>query len=347
VGVDRWVLHVDLDEFLAAVEVLRHPELAGRPVVVGGRGDPSERAVVSTASYQAREFGVGSGMPLRTAARKLEGHDAVFLPVEKPLYEAASEQVMSTLREFGAVLEVIGWDEAFLGAVTPDPQGLAGRIAARVLEVTRLHCSVGIGANKLQAKTATGFGKPAGVFTITPDTWFDVMGDRSTEALWGIGSRTARKLADLGIGTVRELAAYDEAELAARFGPAIGPWLGQRGKGLDRNPVVGDPWIAKSRSREMTYQQNLESWDRIRHELAELARLVATDVADDGRLIGRVGVKVRWVPFTTEFRVRKLPVPTLDPQELADAALRVLDVFPERPEERRKVRLLGVRAEFE
>ncbi|MGH3367768.1 MAG: DNA polymerase IV, partial [Nocardioidaceae bacterium] len=105
-----WVLHVDMDQFLAAVEILRRPELAGRPVVVGGRGDPTERAVVSTASYEAREFGIRSGMPLRAALRRCP--DAVFLPVDFPVYEAASAQVMDTLRAFpGTVVELLGWDE--------------------------------------------------------------------------------------------------------------------------------------------------------------------------------------------------------------------------------------------
>ena len=128
-----WVLHVDLDQFVAAVEVLRRPELAGRPVVVGGRGDPTERGVVSTASYEARVFGVRSGMPLRVAARKLP--DAVFLPVDAPEYEAVSERVMATLRSLGVVVEVLGWDEAFLGARDRRPGGAgpprAGGRAAR------------------------------------------------------------------------------------------------------------------------------------------------------------------------------------------------------------------------
>ncbi len=123
-----WVLHVDLDEFLAAVEVLRRPELRGLPVIVGGRGDPTERGVVSTASYEAREHGVGSGMPLRTAARKIP--DAVFLPVDKPAYDEVSARVMATLRSFPVVVEVLGWDEAFLGADTDDPEALAREIQA-------------------------------------------------------------------------------------------------------------------------------------------------------------------------------------------------------------------------
>ena len=171
----RWVLHVDLDQFIAAVEVLRRPELAGLPVVVGGRGDPTERGVVATASYEAREFGVGSGMPLRVAARKCP--DAVFLPVDHAAYDAASAEVMETLRglEWGGVpvvVEVLGWDEAFVAAGEGEGVGPPGsaipassprRSGPRVLEATGLHCSVGIGDNKLRAKIATDFGKPRGV----------------------------------------------------------------------------------------------------------------------------------------------------------------------------------------
>src|SRR5687768_16116470 len=155
-GAQRWVLHVDLDEFIAAVEVQRRPELAGKPVVVGGSGDPTERGVVATASYAAREFGVGSGMPLRTAARKAP--DAVFLPVDKEAYEAASEGVMTALRSLDAVVEVLGWDEAFLGVETDDPELYAKQVQRAVLDATGLHCTVGIGDNKLRAKIATGFG---------------------------------------------------------------------------------------------------------------------------------------------------------------------------------------------
>src|SRR3954469_5958226 len=134
-----WILHVDLDQFLAAVEVLRRPELAGRPVVVGGDGDPSRaRQVVATASYEARAFGVGSGMPLRQAARRCG--DAVFLPLDRPAYDAASARVMTTLRSFPVVVEVWGWDEAFVGADTSDPEQLARAIQARVRAETGLSC---------------------------------------------------------------------------------------------------------------------------------------------------------------------------------------------------------------
>ena len=141
-----WVLHVDLDQFIAAVEVLRRPELAGQPVVVGGHGDPTRRGVVATASYAAREYGVRSGMPLRTAARRCP--DAVFLPADNPAYKAASEDVMAVLRSFGpsagAVVEIMGWDEAFVGVTTDGPEGLARRIQEAVHTQTRLSCSVGV-----------------------------------------------------------------------------------------------------------------------------------------------------------------------------------------------------------
>ena len=223
--VTSWVLHVDLDQFIAAVEVLRRPGLRGKPVVVGGDGDPGKRGVVSTASYEARAHGVHSGQPLRTARRLCP--DAVFLAVDRAAYEAASAQVMAVLRESGAVVEVMGWDEAFLQVETYDPEAFARLAAERVRERTQLDCSVGIGENKLQAKLATGFGKPAGVFRLTSANWDEVMGARPTDALWGIGAKTAAKLAALGIGTVRELAVADPSALAARFGPRPGRgWSG-------------------------------------------------------------------------------------------------------------------------
>src|SRR5690349_17965454 len=129
-SVGWWVLHVDLDQFIAAVEVLRRPELRGRPVVVGGDGDPAKRGVVSTASYEAREFGVHSGQPLRLAARKCP--QAVFLAVDAPAYEEASVKVMEALRATGCVVEVLGWDEAFVGYDGDDPHLLAAEIQRRV-----------------------------------------------------------------------------------------------------------------------------------------------------------------------------------------------------------------------
>jgi len=335
-----WVLHVDLDEFLAAVEVLRRPELAGRPVVVGGRGDPTERGVVSTASYEAREFGVRSGMPLRTAARKCP--DAVFLPVDMPTYEAASEEVMSTLRTLDVVVEVLGWDEAFVAVETGDPEGFADRIRTAVLERTGLHCSVGIGDNKLRAKIATDFGKPRGTYRLTDDNWFEVMGDRPTDALWGIGRKTAARLAGLDIHTVRELAGTDASTLADAIGPTMGPWYRRLGRGVDTSPVDATPWVPRGRGHEVTFQENLSDWAEIDAEFRRLALAVAADVGELGRPIVRVVLKVRYAPFFTKHRSRKLAAPTFDAEEFA-AAVQALAAKLERD---REVRLIGVRAEL-
>ena len=335
-----WLLHVDLDQFIAAVEVLRRPELRGLPVVVGGDGDPTKRGVVSTASYEARAFGVHSGVPLRTAARRLP--DAVFLPVDMEAYDTASTQVMAALRSFGYPVDVLGWDEAFIGVDTADPEALARAVQDRVREATSLECSVGIGQNTLQAKLATQFGKPAGVFRITYDTWFDVFGDKPTDALWGIGRRLSQRLADVGITTVKELAATDPETLKSPFGPATGPWLVSLGNGHGGTTITGTPYVPRGKSRETTFQTDLDDWDEVRRALAVVARRVAADVVTEGREVVRVTVKVRFAPFFTSTHGQKLDQPSADPDDVTAAALAALEKFTDR----RPVRLLGVRAEL-
>jgi DNA polymerase-4 len=337
-----FVLHVDLDQFIAAVEVLRRPELAGREVVVGGRGDPTERAVVSTASYEARERGVRSGMPLRVAARRAP--DAVFLPVDGPHYLAASAEVVAAVRGLGLVVEVLGWDEMFVGADTDDPEGLARTIQAAVLERTRLYCSVGIGDTRVRAKIATDFGKPQGTFRLTADTWAQVMGHRPTAALWGVGSRVAARLERLGIRTVEELATADPAPLVAEFGPRMGAWYRSLGRGEGSATVDDAPWVARSHSRETTFQENLTTGEQVREAVRVLTDQVLEDVRGEGRAIWRIGLKIRYAPFFTVNRSRRLPAPTHDPASVHDAVQRLL---ADHLEEGREVRLLGVRAEME
>ncbi|HEY3534940.1 MAG TPA: DNA polymerase IV [Pedococcus sp.] len=336
-----WVLHVDLDQFIAAVEILRRPELAGLPVIVGGRGDPTERAVVSTASYEAREFGVRSGMPLKTAVRRCP--QAVLLPVDAPAYEEASAAVMAVLRAMpGAVVEVLGWDEAFVGVETDDPEGYARSIQTAVLEATELHCSVGIGDTKVRAKIATDFGKPQGVFHLTRDNWFEVMGDRPTTALWGVGSRIGARLAAHGYQTVLDLADADEAVLVAEFGPSMGPHYGRLGRGVSSARVDDTPWVARAHGRETTYQNNLVGAEEISAGIRALADQVVEDITREGRPCARVHLKVRFAPFFTTTRIRKLAEPTFDPAVIAATALALLDgLADERP-----IRLLGVRAEM-
>ncbi|MEV4413288.1 DNA polymerase IV [Catellatospora sp. NPDC049609] len=335
-----WVLHVDLDQFVAAVEVLRRPELAGRPVVVGGDGDPTKRGVVSTASYPARAYGVHSGQPLRVAARKCP--EAVFLPVDREAYEAASAQVMAALRDSGATVEVLGWDEALLAVDTDDPEAFARDVQRRVHDATGLACTVGVGDNRLRAKLATERGKPAGVFRLTAADWYAVMGALPTDALWGVGAKTARRLRELGLSTVAELAAADAQDLAARLGPATGPWLVRLARGEDDTPVSAAPYLARSLGKEVTFQTDLDDWDAVRRELLALAAQVADAVAGQDRPAARVVVKVRYVPFTTRTHGHTLGEPTTDPAAIEHGALAALALFSED----RAVRLLGVRAEF-
>jgi DNA polymerase IV len=335
----RWIFHVDMDEFIAAVEVLRHPELRGVPVIVGGDGDPTKRGVVSTASYEARTFGVRSGMPLRTAAKRCP--DAAFLGVDADHYLEASDRVMETLRSFPAVVQTLGWDEAFMAAETDHPETLARDVQRAVLERTDLWCSIGAGDSKHRAKLASAFAKPRGVFRLTREEWPALMGPRPVDALWGIGKKTAAKLNELGIRSVDELANADDESLAARFGPNTGPWIRSLGTGEDDGEVTAEAYVPRGRSHERTFQRDLIDPGEIRRETERIARELVDDLPD-GRLVAKVTVKVRFAPFFTSTHGKKLAEMTTDPDRIAEAALAALGRF----EMTRPVRLLGVRAEF-
>jgi DNA polymerase IV len=342
----RWILHVDLDQFLASVELRRHPELAGLPVIVGGNGDPTEaRKVVTCASYEAREFGVYAGMPLRTAARRCP--DATFLPSDPAAYDAASDQVMGLLRDLGHPVEVWGWDEAFISAPAEgraeDARELAEQIRTVISSATGLSCSVGISDNKQRAKVATGFAKPAGVSTLTDANWMTVMGDRPVDALWGVGPKTAKKLAGLGITTVWQLAHTDAELLTSTFGPRTGLWLLLLANGGGDDTVSAEPWAPRSRSHVVTFPQDLTDRDEMDSAVTELAQRALSEVVAASRIVTRVAVTVRTATFYTRTKIRKLGEPTTDADVIVAAALRVLDLF----ELDRPVRLLGVRLELQ
>ncbi|GAA4880193.1 DNA polymerase IV [Saccharopolyspora cebuensis] len=337
---ERVVLHADLDQFIVAVELLRRPELRGRPVLVGGSGDPTERGVVAGASYEARAHGVSSGTPLRTAAARCP--DAVFLPTDRETYLAASAEVMAVLAGTGGVLEVAGWDEAFLLVDTDDAERTAESLRARVLAATGLVCSVGIGDNKLRAKLASGFAKPAGVFRLERANWVEVMADRPPEALPGIGAKTAKKLVARGITTVRALAGTPMADLAGEFGPNIGPWLVALAHGYDSSPVTDAPHQARSHGREVTFQRDVRDAELIRAEVLRLCQVVAADLREADELARRIVVTVRDSRFATRTRGAGLDAATRDQDAIERAALTALERF----ELARPVRLVGVRAEL-
>ncbi|MGA9362308.1 MAG: DNA polymerase IV [Mycobacterium sp.] len=342
------VLHVDLDQFLASVELRRHPELVGLPVIVGGNGDPTEpRKVVTCASYEAREFGVHAGMPLRSAARRCPPNSGVtFLPSDPAAYDAASDEVMGLLRDLGHPVEVWGWDEAYLGLEAGDAIEVAEQIRTIVLSETGLSCSVGISDNKQRAKVATGFAKPAGVFALTDANWMSVMADRPVDALWGVGPKTAKKLAALDITTVGQLAHSDAELLTSTFGPRTGLWLLLLAKGGGDTEVSAAPWVPRSRSHVVTFARDLTDRAEMDQAVADLARRTLDDVmamTPKARIVARVAVTVRTATFYTRTKIRKLAEPSTDPDVIVAAALQILDLF----ELDRPVRLIGVRLELE
>ncbi|CAN5437652.1 DNA polymerase IV [soil metagenome] len=336
-----WILHFDLDQFLASVELRRRPDLVGLPGIVGGNGDPTEpRKVVTCASYEAREFGVHAGMPLRTAARRCP--DATFLPSDPGAYDAASEQVMGLLRDLGHPLEVWGWDEAYLGARTNDPIGLGEQVRTLIAAETGLSCSVGISDNKQRAKVATGFGKPAGIFVLTDANWMEVMGERTVDALWGVGPKTAKKLASLDITTVGQLARTNAETLTSTFGPRTGLWILLLAKGGGDSDVSAEEWIPRSRSHVTTFAEDLTERPQIDAAVQLLAQQTLAEVVEQRRVVSRVAVTVRTSTFYTRTKIRKLASPSTDRALITDTALAVLDQF----ELDRPIRLLGVRLEL-
>jgi DNA polymerase IV len=320
--------------------------LVGLPVIVGGSGDPTEaRKVVTCASYEAREFGVHAGMPLRSAARRCP--DATFLPSDPEAYDAASERVMALLRDLGHPLEVWGWDEAYLSVPADeesvDPAELAEQIRTVIAESTGLSCSVGISDNKQRAKVATGFAKPAGIYTLTDSNWMTVMGDRPVDALWGVGPKTAKKLAGLDITTVWQLAHTDAELLTSTFGPRTGLWLLLLANGGGDDTVSSEPWVPRSRSHVVTFPHDLTDRAEMDSAVTELATRALREVVADERIVTRVAVTVRTSTFYTRTKIRKLDAPTTDADTIGAAALRVLDLF----ELDRPIRLLGVRLELQ
>ncbi|MBM7365909.1 DNA polymerase IV [Gordonia hydrophobica] len=356
----RWLLHVDLDQFQVSVERLRREELVGHAVIVGGDGDANRaRQVVTCASYEARDLGVRAGMPMRAAGKKAP--DAVFLPLDMAAYEAASARVMDVLREIGDAVEVWGWDEAYLGfddrADTEardldDIVVVAETIRRTVLAETGLRCCVGVSDNKQRAKAATGFAKQAirdaqaldeaRVFVLDETNWSTLMDHRPCRDLWSVGSRTAAKLASVGIDTVAQLVAADRDELIALFGPHQGNWLYVLSRGGGDDAIDSAPPVAKSHSKAHTFDVDLTARDDLQAAVRGLTREVLDQVIAEGRMPFRVGLTVRTSTFYTRTKMRKMPAPTTDYEPIVAVATALLEAF----EIDRPIRLMAVRLEL-
>lgn len=334
----RRILHIDMDAFFAAVEQKRRPELIGKPVVIGGGGDPTQRGVVSTASYEARKFGIHSAMPLRTAHKLCP--DAVFLPVDYREYSRVSEKIKTILSEFSPVMEDVGIDEAFLDIshIEQPTEEIVSEIKRRIGEETGLTCSIGIAPNKLLAKIASDMQKPDGLTVITEDDIETRIWPLPVRKLWGVGPKTEAYLKGIGITTIGELAAMSRDDLVRHFGKSYSQYLYEASRGIDESPLVTH-WEPKSTSRETTFQTDVDNWQVLARNLAELTKEVVGDLMGRGYKCRTVTVKMRFSDFKTYTRAKTLPEPTDSLEVIRKAAFDCFGRF----ELKRKVRLVGVR----
>jgi DNA polymerase-4 len=330
----RCVAHLDMDAFYVSVELRRRPQLRGLPVVVSGSGP---RAVVTTASYEARRFGVGSAMPAARARRLCP--DGVFIAPDFPYYRDASAEVMAILRRHAEVVEVVGLDEAYIdltGVSAPD--ATMRRVVAEIERRTGLGCSVGIGPSKLVAKVASDAEKPRGFVVLSMEQARSRFAAAPPGLVPGIGPKTAERLSRLGIDTLAKLATVPTEALMKTFGPRFGAELKRRARFEDGSPVSEQRKVV-SESRETTFDQDIADMGELESLLGRLVeRLCSTLVAQERR--GRtVGIKIRLDDFSTHTRARTLPDPVSSTDRVRPVALELLRRFdPPRP-----VRLLGVR----
>jgi nucleotidyltransferase/DNA polymerase involved in DNA repair len=332
-----------MDAFYAAIEQRDQPELLGRPVVVGadpkrGRG----RGVVSTASYEARRFGIGSAMPISQAYRLCP--DAVFVPVDMARYVTVSKQVMEILRRYTDLVEPISIDEAFLdvtGSARLKGSGsaIARDLKAAIRRETQLTASVGVAASKLVAKIASDLQKPDGLVAVPPGTEAAFLAPLPVRRLWGVGPKMEEQLARAGIASIGQLAALPDSALERRLG-THGHDLLRLARGQDDRPVVADPDEAKSLGQEHTYEEDTAEQATLRRTLLSLADGVAARLRHHGLRARTISLKYRDETFRTVTRAESLPEPTDQGNRLFRTAWRLFQGV----HGTRKVRLLGLYA---
>ncbi|MBV9212885.1 MAG: DNA polymerase IV [Actinobacteria bacterium] len=332
--VRRVIAHVDMDAFYVSVELQRRPELRGRPVVVAGTGP---RAVVTTASYEARRFGIFSATPAERARRLCPG--AVFIPPDFDLYRARSREVMAILREHVDRVEVVGLDEAYLDLSGLErPKAAARRVKSAVKGEAGLGCSIGIGPNKLVAKVASDAEKPDGFVVLSREQACRRFADSSPGLIPGIGPKTVERLRAHGIETLGRLAATPERMLAATFGDRLGPHLARLARFEDERSIE-TVRVAKSESRETTFDADLHGLEALEPVIDRLAEQLCETLVRQERMGRTIGIKVRLDDFSTHTRARTREAATNDFEVVRSVARDLLRRFdPGRP-----VRLLGVR----
>jgi DNA polymerase-4 len=335
------VLHVDMDAFFASVEVRRHPELAGTPVIVGGAGN---RGVVTSATYEARRYGVHAAMPTARALRLCP--TATVLPGDMALYSEVSRSVMALFRSITPLVEPLSLDEAFLdvsgaGRRLGDAAQIGEYLRARVFDEQGITCSVGVAGTKFVAKLASTRAKPDGLLVVRPPEVMDFLHPLPVGALWGVGPKTEEILLRLGLRTVGDLAHVPAKTLQRALGSASGTHLHELSWGRDPRRVVPDE-PEKSTGHEETFGTDVDDPEVIHRELLLLSERTAGRLRAGGWLARTVSIKVRFADFATITRSRTLDVPTDVGQELYDTARALYDALGL---ERARIRLVGVRAE--
>jgi len=338
----RIIFHVDMDQFFAAVEEQLRPELKGKPVVVGA--DPKEgkgRGVVSTCNYEARKYGIKSGMPI-TRAWKL-CPEATFLPLNIPLYIQVSSRIMNVLRSYSEKFESWGLDEAFLDvssrvANIEQAKELALQIKKEIYEKEGLTCSIGIGPNKLIAKIASDMQKPDGVTVVEEKDVKAFLEPLDVDRLLWVGKKTARKLNELGIKTIGDLARYDPSVLVDKFG-ILGTQLYLYAQGQDRSEV-GFEGEVKSIGRNITFEKDTSDWDLVLKVLYRLCEAVHKELDENKFLFKTVTITVRYENFETHTHSKTLPFLTSRLEDIKKTANELLQPYL-RPQ--RKIRLIGAR----
>ncbi len=328
------VAHLDADAFYVSIELGRRPELRGQPVVVAGSGP---RAVVTTASYEARRFGVGSAMPASRARRLCP--QAVFLPPDFVTYRDVSSRMMGIVRAHVERVEVVGLDEAYLlidGLFSP--RAAMRRLIAQIRAEVGITCSVGIGPNKLVAKVASDAEKPAGFVVLTREQACARFASHPPSLVPGIGPKTAARLAEMGLDTLSALGRAPEELLVSRFGPNHGRDLARRAR-FEHAGAVSSARKVVSESRERTFDTDISDPGRMRGAIREMAASLCESLERHQRSGRTIGIKVRLDDWTTVTRARTVESPTRDVALVTAEALRLLERYdPPRP-----VRLLGVR----
>jgi DNA polymerase-4 len=331
---DRCIAHLDMDAFYVSVELRRRPQLQGLPVIVAGDGP---RSVVTTASYEARRFGVGSAMPAARARRLCP--DGVYLKPDFPYYRRASAEVMELVRGAADAVEVVGLDEAYLDlSGMPAPRAQMRRLASAIEHRTGLVCSIGIGPSKLVAKVASDAEKPRGFVVLTAAEAATRFASAPCGLVPGIGPKTAERLRVAGLDTLGKLATAPTELLRSTFGPRLGEELRRRARFEDDSPVTQERKVI-SESRETTFDTDLATLAELESALDQLVEQLCTGLQRQQRCGRTVGIKVRLDDFSTHTRARTLPDPVGTADRIGPVALELLRRFaPPRP-----VRLLGVR----